>query len=80
MKKRFLKAFIVFIILLLSFSGCGLKKDLHNRKITSENVTTISFIDVGQGDSTLIEFENGEVMLIDSSEKEYGDDIENILD
>ena len=47
--------------------------------ITSENVTRISYIDVGQGDCTLVELENGEVMLIDAGESEYGDDVAQYL-
>lgn len=39
----------------------------------------INYIDVGQGDSTYIEFPNGETMLIDASEKDYGQTIINYI-
>ncbi len=39
----------------------------------------VNYLDVGQGDSTYIEFPNGETMLIDASESKYGDTIVNYL-
>ena len=39
----------------------------------------INYIDVGQGDSTYIELPNGETMLIDASENEYGETIVNYI-
>ncbi len=39
----------------------------------------VHYIDVGQGDSTLIKFPDGKTMLIDAGEEEYGDDVVTYL-
>ncbi len=65
-----------------------LVQNINNNKTTNENVNTTSkvvdgnavftFIDVGQGDSTLIQF-NGYDILVDAGEKSYGDDVVKAL-
>lgn len=39
----------------------------------------VHYIDVGQGDSTLIKFPDGKTMLIDAGEEEYGEDVVTYL-
>lgn len=73
MNKR--KCFLLSILILISLVFCGCE-DIIQSKTEPENNTatslTVTFIDVGQGDCTLIEA-NGESMLIDCGEKEYAD-------
>jgi competence protein ComEC len=69
MKKR-----IISIVLVLSFilllCGCS--------KTTSDSYFRITFIDVGQGDSALIECD-GEYMLIDAGIKSAGETVVDVL-
>lgn len=39
----------------------------------------VHFIDVGQGDSEFVEFPNGETMLIDAGEREYGNTVSDYI-
>ncbi len=75
------KEFILGVIILIIAAITGIFNDNQHaeRKITSPDVTTITFLDVGQGDSTLIELENGKVMLIDSGEYEYAGKVTDAL-
>ena len=69
MKKRIFALFTV-VILVLSFCSCS---------GTSKGSTfSVRFIDVGQGDSALIECD-GQYMLIDGGTKTAGDKIYNVL-
>lgn len=43
--------------------------------VEATGILKVHFIDVGQGDSCFIELPNGETMLIDAGEKEYGDNV-----
>lgn len=83
MKKRLL-LFFTAILLLFSFTACNIIVDIgsysdyyddlsQEDKITSsalasDDVLRVRFINVGQGDSTLIKFPNGKSMLIDTGE------------
>lgn len=76
-KSRVMVIVLTFLILSLIISGC----DVDTREITvdSENKLIIHFIDVGQGDCTLIQFPNGETSLIDGGSRLYGDKVVNYL-
>lgn len=70
-EKRVL-AFIVFLITILSLCFC-------NPKENKDSTFTIQFIDVGQGDSALVECD-GHYMLIDGGEESAGKRVYNVLE
>lgn len=75
---RKLLALFSALVLIFTFTAC----DTDNPKfsVPSDGKTlTVSFLDVGQGDSIFIELPNGKNMLIDASEREYSDTIEGYI-
>ncbi len=72
--KKLLCIFLILIFMLLSGCMPPTPKEVY----LSENADglTVHFIDVGQGDSTLLE-SNGEFVLVDAGERDYG---ETVLD
>lgn len=73
-----LLVFVVAAGLLMFASSCGIFDKDESRTIP-EGILEISYLDVGQGDSTFIIFPNGKTMLIDAGEAEYGEDIEEYI-
>lgn len=74
-------SFIVLLITGLSISGCLEKTsidDIDTGPISSKDNLTIHFLDVGQGDSILVQFGNKNV-LIDGGEAEMGSRIVSYL-
>lgn len=73
-----IKRFCILFVLLLGvffISGCtssNLEGAISNILKESADQLVVHYIDVGQGDSTFIEFPNQETMLIDAGESEYG--------
>lgn len=61
--KFLLLSFFVFILFIIG--GCETPEPVYNNPPTDLEGLTVSFIDIGQGDATLIEC-GGEAMLIDS--------------
>ena len=80
MKKIFLS-----LLLLIGVSGCtelhldsSQSSESNDEKepfVASEDELVAHYIDAGQGDASVIELPNGEVMLIDAGTSGYGDDI-----
>lgn len=81
---KYLKVLLcILITVLLIFSvGCADNQQSVTPAATNGEILRVHFIDVGQGDSTFIELPNGNTMLIDAGENEYGsvvsDYIENL--
>jgi len=50
------------------FSGCSFEQNIQGiEAIRKDDEILINFLDIGQGDATFVEFENGEQMLLDCS-------------
>lgn len=72
MKKRFLALFMCITILLSLCSCTALDNELTSDFEKPDNTAlSVHYIDVGQGDSILLE-SNGSYVLIDAGETEYG--------
>lgn len=72
--KRFLKLFSL-VFLFLALSGCTVQE---TNTVTDIGLLKVMYLDVGQGDSILIESE-GEAMLIDAGEAEEGDTVADAI-
>ena len=70
------KLFRLILSVLISIYAVGIYSEVFPDPIIhpdiDESRIRIHFIDVGQGDSTFIEFNDGETMLIDGGTEEYG--------
>lgn len=72
---------LILALILLVFSGCTAPEQAGSDsagsgiKSGSGQELKVTFLDVGQGDSTFIELPEGECMLIDAAEPEYSDEI-----
>jgi len=76
MKKRIVTVFLL-ICALLSLSACSI--DGFPRLSSKSNSTfSVLFIDVGQGDSALVECD-GQYMLIDGGDKSHSDRVRSVL-
>lgn len=64
--KKFSSLKAKFILVLLLMSNLILLTSLDNKKILKDNQLNVMMIDIGQGDSFLIKFPNGETALIDA--------------
>lgn len=73
-----ISAFLIFVTF-----GCSMEMPTQNQETKTETNNTqemsVHFIDVGQGDSILVQSPNGKSMLIDGGTKEAGKDVVNYL-
>lgn len=84
MKMKKILCVLLSVVLLLSLCSCTLENLLNlpspkDYTLLGDSKLIVHFIDVGQGDSTLLE-SNGEFVLIDAGEKEYGDDVTDYIE
>lgn len=85
--EKFARAFIVLLLVFSSIgfvTGCGVTiTSSGNAPQTPQTVQTgklrISYIDVGQGDSILIQIPNGKNVLIDAGDNDQGDKVVSYL-
>lgn len=69
MKVRKIISLLIIVISVFCLSGC---RDSNTYVIDSKNKLEVHYLDVGQGDATLIILPNQEVMLIDAGERSKG--------
>lgn len=73
--KRYLEIVIIFLLLILTITGCA---DLKTSSNLNKNQLKISYIDVGQGDSILVQV-NNKNLLIDAGPSENTDKLVSFL-
>lgn len=66
--KRHKKASVISVFSLLIIALISFYLNYFNNNSTGENILSVHFIDVGQGDCTLIELPEDKVMLIDAGD------------
>ena len=79
--KQLILRITIFLLLALSvtvYNRCGSKPEAPTETSALKDILEVHFIDVGQGDSILIE-ENGGDMLIDAGENSEGEVVLNYL-
>lgn len=72
-------SFLLLIVLILSLAISGCVDETTDGAQDYSDKLVVHFIDVGQGDSTFIQFPNGETSLIDGGTKKDGDKVVNYL-
>lgn len=76
MSKKRISLLLYILVISLALIGCT---DTFYENEDYEGKLAIHFIDVGQGDSTLIQFPNGEVSLIDGGTRNNGEKVVEYL-
>lgn len=78
--KRYIKIFAILFILLLTITGCSTTgtTDSNKSNTNNKNIIKVNYIDVGQGDSILVQV-NGKNLLIDAGPNESTDKLISYL-
>lgn len=78
-QKKFFKVIISLFVVIFTFSACSTTKNASNNNLkNNQNVIKVNYIDVGQGDSELIQV-NGKNLLIDAGPNESIDKLMSYL-
>lgn len=67
------------IELMLGWSYAKRKHEVSEEKLNSKSSYSVTYIDVGQGNSAFVEFPDGKTMLIDSGDKAYVQKVEKVI-
>lgn len=77
---KFISLLAVFLIFSIILTGCTVEVTTKAENIKEyKDKLIVHFIDVGQGDSTFIQFPNGETSLIDGGSRQYGERVVNYI-
>ena len=61
-------------------AGCSAENsDTHNKTAADSGSLKVTYIDIGQGDSELIETPDGKTMLIDTGESSESNKLDSVL-
>ncbi|WP_107926933.1 MBL fold metallo-hydrolase [Lysinibacillus parviboronicapiens] len=74
-----MKNFLVGLFIMFLLAGCTMPVEPEKKAVTAGQQMLVHFIDVGQGDSILIESPNGKTMLVDGGVKGAGQHIVSYL-
>lgn len=74
MQNKILKKIILVVILSLSFAACSSESSSKKAPISTGNELKVHFIDVGQGDSILVQFKDKN-LLIDAGPRSSSNDL-----
>lgn len=82
--KKYFRPVIALVLLIMLIFSCSCDLMVENGinselSPTTENLLSVHYLDVGQGDSIFIELPNSQTMLIDAGENYHGEGIINYI-